>query len=195
MLKERRVVTNFCYGCSPFGLASSLALSITAALSHKPPPWGCQQESSLQGGIQTQRQENIHVLAHTHTNTQKHFLPILTPQQVHTLFFTFFLFASLTHTHSLSSPGIRFFHRAAGCWRGWLYGRAASLSSDWISDQYLVPPMASWFRLDRLLPKTLSYWFVGLSLLETSACYLRNSDRSLLKGHKHCSIYYSWMMA
>lgn len=80
----------------------------------------------------------------TRMHTRKHFLSTshtITHAHNLSLFLSFFqpFFLSLTHTHSLTSPGIRSFYRAAMCWRGRWYGRAVSPSSDWISDQYPVP--------------------------------------------------------
>lgn len=88
-----------------------VALSITAALSHKPPPRG----KSHPGGwsVQTHRQAGIHVLACTQT-----LFVYFSHHHTHkSLSLSFFLLLSLslTHTHSLTSPGIRSFYRAAVC--------------------------------------------------------------------------------
>ena len=151
MFKKRRVVTNFCLECSPFGLASSLALSITAALSHKPSTPRLSARVTAAGGrSNTHKHVHVHACTHTHTHTHTNtFFPLLTPSHMHTISLPLFLSVFLsvvrshththTHTHSLTSPGIRSFYRAAMCWRGRWYGRAVSPSSDWISDQYPVP--------------------------------------------------------
>lgn len=132
----------FCLECSPFGLASSSALSITAALSHKPSTPRLSARVTAAGGGRSNTHRHVHVHACTHANT---FSPLLTPSHMRTISLSSFLSFSLsfspshTHTHSLTSPGIRSFYRAAMCWRGRWYGRAVSPSSDWISDQYPVP--------------------------------------------------------
>ena len=91
------------------------------------------------------------------------------------VFLSAFLSLPHTHTHSLTSPGIRSFYRAAMCWRGRWYGRAVSPSSDWISDQYPVPRRrASLGRTDclwkpvlvvsRLSWKTKGVWCIAYCL-------------------------------
>lgn len=140
-------MTNFCLECSPFGLASSPALSITAALSHKPPDLRLSARVTLVGGG---RHLNTETSRQTCTSTEKHFFSIyfshhLTRAHTHSFYPSSFQPLSLSPSHTrtqtrhLTSTGIRSFYRVAVCWRGRRCGRAVSPSSDWILDQYPVP--------------------------------------------------------
>lgn len=103
----------------------------------------------LAGGrsnTQTSKHTCTCTYACTHTHTHAQALSVYfshhntcTQSFSHSFLLSFSLPLSLTHTHNLTSPGIRSFYRAALCWRGRQYGRTASPSSDWISDQYPVP--------------------------------------------------------
>lgn len=137
-----------------FGLASGLARSITAALRHKPSPWGCRRESLRWVG-----RSNIHV-QYLHARAHKHI--VILPSHPIYLPLSLFLSVCLSLTKTALLPQESGLFIEWLCWRGRRFGRSASPSSDWISDQYPVP------RRHRLLLQTCPCGFTSVVSHTTS---------------------------
>lgn len=128
VFKERHVVTNFWTERSPFGIAFSPALSITAAES---------QTSTLRLSAPV-------TLTSIQNNRESCKLRTLSADfsriklvHIHHLCLCFSFCSSIAH--SQRHTGIQAFYSASVGWCGRHYGSTASPSSDWISDQYPVP--------------------------------------------------------
>lgn len=132
VFKERHMVTNFWTERSPFGIAFSPALSITATES---------QTSTLRlsapvtlMSIQNKRESSK---LHTNVRTLSVEFSRIKLVHIHRLCFCFSFCCSIAHLQS--HTGIQAFYSASVGWCGRHYGSTASPSSDWILDQYPVP--------------------------------------------------------
>lgn len=132
VFKERHVVTNFWTERSPFGIAFSPALSITAAESQT-------YTLRLSVPVTLMSIQNNMESYKLHTNAHTLSVDFSRIKLVHIHHFCFRFSFCCSIAHLQRHTGIQAFYSASVGWCGRHYGSTASPSSDWISDQYPVP--------------------------------------------------------